>query len=174
MRYAAWTGVGFVVGAGYVLLVGMLSVHTSGALAGAVYDWNNELVEVASPSSPIFSTLASALLGGLVFYGIAVAPRRSSPAVRRSVTLGFALSTIAAVIWAFSKALEVSPDGVPSVGIALGWEGWLEQGGTSPAVHLVVVLTLGALWTSGRAREGHDAARSTLGPPSNEMAGPRA
>jgi hypothetical protein len=166
MKSLAWTTSGVALGVLYVLLTGMLSIQTIGVESGAVFDLNNELVSVTAPKTPVLSTLATALLGGLVFYTLAIAGRKRSASSRVCVLPGFIAASTLLVIWSFFITSDVAPEGVPSVGIALGWEGWVQQGGTNPAVHLLILLTLGALWEattswSKQARDLGDGSRAT-------------
>lgn len=130
----------------YVLLTGILSIQAIGARAGAVFDLNNELVAVTSPRIPVVPMLATALLSGLVFYAVAVVIQKRAIGVRISTVAGFTVAVIALIIWSFTITPDGAPRGVGPVGVAVGWEGWIQKGGTNPAVHLVVVLALGALW----------------------------
>ncbi|MBQ1051932.1 hypothetical protein KBX50_26165 [Micromonospora sp. C51] len=129
----------------YVLLVGILDVQIIGARAGAVFDLNNELVAVTSPSIPVFQMLATASLSGLVFYVVTIGVWKRSARIRVSTGAGFVVAVISLVIWSFAIAPVVVPlGGASPKGIAIGWEGWVQKGGANPAVHVLIILVLGA------------------------------
>ncbi|MDX6231123.1 MAG: hypothetical protein QOH68_71 [Nocardioidaceae bacterium] len=140
-----WTVGALGLGIAYVLAVGVLSVQTMGARAGAKFDLNNELVSVTSPTIPVLPMLGTALLSALVLYAVTFGLRKRSTRTRISVAMAFAAGALSLVVW----SLTMTPAGVLATeGIPLGWEGWIKEGGTSPAVHVVIILALGALWPS--------------------------
>ena len=86
-----WAVGGAALGTAYVLLTGILSVRIIGERAGAVFNLNNEVVEITRPASPWVPTLVSALLSAVVFYAIAVEVRKSNAGTRLAAVGGFHL-----------------------------------------------------------------------------------
>lgn len=146
MKASFWAAGGMALGAVYVALTGIIGVQAVGARAGAVFNLNNEVVGITSPSTPVLQMVATALLAGLVFYAASVRIRTLPALARSSALAGFLVATISLIIWSVTIKPLNAAEGIPDVGIALGWDGWIQQGGTNPAVHLLAVLTLGTLW----------------------------
>ncbi|WP_422770229.1 hypothetical protein ACN28C_26425 [Plantactinospora sp. WMMC1484] len=147
MKTIAWAVGGVALGIVYVLLVGILGIQIIGARAGAVFDLNNELVAVTSPSVPVLQMIASALLSGLVFYVVTIGLQKRTARIRVSTVAGFVVAVTSLVIWSFVIAPDAVPlGGASTEGIAIGWEGWIQEGGVNPAVHVLIVLVLGAHW----------------------------
>jgi len=157
MRSLYWAIAGAALGTAYVLLAGLLNIKIIGSRDGAVFDLNNELVSITEPRIPGLAMFAAALLSGLVFYVIVVGFAKRAVLARVSAATGFVVVALTLVVWSFTITSDAAPYAASSVGIALGWEGWLQEGGPSQAVHLVIVLALGGalrtLW-SARSKEG--------------------
>lgn len=146
MKALVWAVGGAALGSAYVLLVGILGIQIIGARAGAVFDLNNEMTAVTSPTIPMAQMFATVLLGGLVFYLLTVGVRKRAARIRVSTVAGFVAAVGSLVIWSLTITPDAGPQGVTPAGIASGWEGWIQKGGINPAVHLLIVLALGAHW----------------------------
>lgn len=146
-----WFLSGVAVGVAYVLLAGIITIQIAAARGGAVINLNNEVIAVEPPSTPLVQWLASALLGALTFYLVSMKSRRRTAPIRAAISIGFIMSTLVLFVWSLSIADRAVP-GTSSAATPLGWEGWLQEGGANPAVHLVMVLTIGTLALSHAPR----------------------
>ena len=144
-----------VLGAAFVLVVGMLAIQSSGATTGAVFNLNNQVVAVTTPHIPYLQLVAIAVLGSVVtgvglWFVFSKGIEQSA-----TVVLGFAVGVIPLIIWsAILKAgrlagearAEALPPGVP---------GWALHGGGSGIVHVAVMVSVAALllrFVSARSR----------------------
>lgn len=143
---------GVLVGAVYVVLAGLLSIQVIAMQSGAVIDLTNSVVAITSPQLPVLPMLALAALSMLMVYFLATGAQGFRKR-RVAFLAGFGAATLLLVVSSFlfaaRRAVEV---GALSQGLAYGWKGWIEEGGQNSAVHLVLFLSVGALW---RALRGH-------------------
>lgn len=139
----SWFMGGLIVGLCFVLLTGILTIQAVASRSGAVVNLNNEVVAVQSPTIPFMQWLAIAVLGALTFFVMSVYLRDRSALVSYGATTGFAVASIALFAWSL-RVTGDAPPGTDVAATALGWEGWIQEGGTSPAVHVVIMLTIGA------------------------------
>ncbi len=144
MRAAPWFIGGLAVGVAYVLIMGISTVQIAAARGGVVVDLRNEVVEVGSPSTPILQWFVSAVLGVLTFYAIVLHPRRRDVVVRVAAAGGFVVAALALSAWSLAIDDDAASEAV-SAGTALGWKGWIQEGGTNAAVHLMIGLAILAI-----------------------------
>lgn len=134
-------------GAAFVILVGALTVQVIGLQAGAVFDLSNTVVAVTEPRHPVWPSVAIAVLGVLVMVALVAGGRRGG---RPALVGGFVVATAALVVWGFALMVDRDSGGEQTVGVLAGWAGWVEKGGLSPAVHVVLLLALASLWLGAR------------------------
>lgn len=153
-------------GAAFVILVGALTVQVIGLQAGAVFDLSNTVVAVTEPRHPVWPSVAIAVLGVLVMVALVAGGRRGG---RPALVGGFVVATAALVVWGFALMVDRNSAGEQTVGVLAGWTGWVEKGGLSPAVHVVLLLALASLWL-GAGRSADQAATSGLSSSSSSSA----
>lgn len=166
MRNVAWAAAGLVLGAVLVLAVGVLGVQAIGQESGAVLDLANEVVGVTEPQVPWGPALGTALLGALAALALTAGAARLPGATGRDLVAGFTLSTVVLVFWAFQLDADRVADAIDP-GVLRGWSGWLVEGGTSAAVHVVVLVCVVRPWLGGvaaRRRTAGDRAPERLSP----------
>ncbi|MDX2376845.1 hypothetical protein M4I32_08545 [Microbacterium sp. LRZ72] len=123
--------------------VGILSLQAMGREVGGVFDLNNELVSIRPPSIPVLEYAGMALCGAAVFFVVGVWARRIGRGIRWGLWVGFVAASITVVVWSLIVDFETGPAGAEPSSFALeGWPGWLEYGGTNPAVHLLITIVL--------------------------------
>lgn len=132
---AALLGIGASVA--YVGLLGLLEIHAEAIRSGARVDLSNQIVALSEPALPILQYTAISLVGALA----AFCAIRLSRASRWREALAGCLSavvTVSLLIWiAWQMASEFV--GTP-LAFAPAWKGWIQVGGQSAAVLLVVAL----------------------------------
>lgn len=153
MKKLLWGIGGAVLAVLYLVLSGALAIRIIGQKAGAVFDFNNVVVAVTSPRMPYLPLIALATLSVLVVFFLTFAVRGLGFAERRTFVLGFFLVALFLIVWSFLLAVGRSADGDMPVGVAEGWKGWIEQGGASPAVHVVALLAVSSLLMRFQPRE---------------------
>ncbi|MFV2010478.1 MULTISPECIES: hypothetical protein [unclassified Micromonospora] len=174
MKALAWGICGLALGVLFVFVVGILSVQVAGLRAGAVFDLNNVVVAVTSPRVPFLQIFAIATLGGLVTYSFVLGVRKLVRPSWLALVSGFAVSVVVLIFWSFVIAPSVSVGRDLPLGILEGWEGWIQEGGMNPAVHVVFLLALGSLWQFRRAFQHPPAAnRSEEAPEGSQIIIPR-
>lgn len=159
MKVATWGFAGLVLGGVYVLVVGVLSFQAMGQRDGVVFDLSNAVVELTTPRQPIVPMLAVAAVSVLVMYALVAGARRRGRADRLAMVVGFSVAVLALVVTALSApVLRVIEPGVP-VGEVVAWRGWIDKGGVSPAVHVLLLFALGSPWLFPGSRRARDAAQ---------------
>lgn len=155
-----WGLAGAAVGVAYALAAGVVAIQSKAAGYGVVLDMrSNWATALEEPHAPVFELLAGAVLGSVTFYAVVVSRYTGIPRASFAGVLGFLVALLATAVTAFAMP-QVRPreEEGPSIGVAFGWEGWLQEGGTSPAVHALAALALGALcrhaWRASRAHIG--------------------
>lgn len=150
MKKLLWFIAGIIGAAVFTLAVGLLSVQISGALSGAVYDLNNTVVGVANPSLPVLQYVAMAALSALLVYSVTLGV--PGPA-RNGWAAGVSLGLLAFIIWALALRSMLMADSGREHGIPSGIDGWILLGGSNSVVHLLLLVSAGALiFSFGRAR----------------------
>lgn len=149
MRLFAWGVAGGALGVLAVAIIGVMSAQAVALEGGAVLSLNNEVVGVTDPHLPILQFAAIASSGALISYmltlGVAAWPRGR----RHSLLIGFCITVGAlSVLGLYLAAARDEAAGGISVGFARGWQGWIEEGATNSAVHLLLILSLGTLVVS--------------------------
>lgn len=145
MRRAAAVLIGALGGAAFVLVVGVLEIHATGARAGAVYDLRNVVVGITQPAVPWLQLAAIALLSAsIVLLGV-LTLRKGSQRLTAVCIASFVLVCLVLIGWAMvALSQEVDASRVSS-GVAEGVRGWVEKGGQHAAVHVVVLVAVGLL-----------------------------
>lgn len=144
MRNLGWGICGVMLGLVFVLVNGTLEVQVIGQEAGAVLNFNNTMVTVASPRTPLLPLAAIAVLSFLVMLFLTLGTTNLPRQSRWSFVGGFFLATAALITWAFFLTGGTEgPD--TTLGILEGWQGWVEKGGRSSAVHVVALLSVASL-----------------------------
>ena len=157
MRNAAWGLAGLAVSLVFVCGIGILTIQRTGLLGGAVYDLSNQLVWVTAAGPALLPLLAVAALSALVVFVLVAAvrnrPRRSQSLFRVS----FAVATAALIGVSLWSLVAGYAENGPTRGFSLGVLGWIEEGGTSSVVHVVLLFMLTVLWVrrdTGRTPPG--------------------
>jgi hypothetical protein len=153
MKNIAIGAAGAVIGALYVVIIGLLSVQVIGLQAGAVFDLGNTVVGITEPQVPIWPLLAIVVLSALVIVGLVVLHRAASRTAGVALIAGFALAAAVVVVWAFILAAGRDSGGEQTVGVLGGWVGWVEKGGLNSATHLVIVLAVASFWLPSRPQK---------------------
>jgi hypothetical protein len=166
IKSAVWGICGIATGAVFVLVTGIFTIQALGLAAGGQYDLDNSLAFFTPPRVPILMMCALAVLSAVVIFVLTVAMRNCSKISRMTFTSGFSVATLLLVILSFAFAATGRTPETPMIGVAPGWQGWLNHGGSSSAVHLVLLLAVGSLWMHSRSpqRTPHDATVSTTKP----------
>lgn len=157
MRNAAWALAGVAVSLVFVFGIGILTIQRTGLMGGAHFDLSNQLVRVTQPGPALLPLLAIAAWSALVVFVLVAAvrnrPRRSQFLFRVS----FATATAALIgVSLWSLVAGYAQNGLTQ-GFSLGILGWIEEGGASSVVHVVLLFMLVVLWVrhdSGRTRTG--------------------
>ncbi|MGV8858828.1 hypothetical protein [Rhodoglobus sp.] len=147
----AWGISGIATGAVFVLVAGLLTIQASGLAAGAQYALNNSLASIITPRVPYLMMGALAVLSAAVVFSLTVAMRNRSAVSRMAFTSGFSAATLLLIIASFAFAATGMTPETPMIGVAPGWQGWLNRGGSSSAVHLVLLLSVGLLWLHSKS-----------------------
>lgn len=156
MKAAAWGFSGLVLGGVYVLVVGVLSIQAKGQRVGAVFDLSNSVVEVTTARQPIVPMLAVAAVSALVMYALVFGARRRARSDRLALVGGFSVVVLALVVTALqAPVLRIIEPGIP-LGESVAWRGWVDEGGVSPAVHVLLFLAIGSAWLFPGSRRAHD------------------
>jgi len=163
MKSAVWGICGIAVGAVFVLVAGILTIQALGLAAGGQYDLSSSVISFIPRRVPYLLMCALAVLSAVVIFALTVAMRNRSKIVRMAFTGGFTVATLTLIVLSFVFAATGRTPETPMIGVAPGWQGWLNHGGSSSAVHLVVLLAVGSLWmrSSSPQRTPHNAAVST-------------
>lgn len=147
MRFTKWAFLGVAVGVVFVVIVGVLSIQVIGRRAGMVFGLDNVPVGLTVPQVPFVPMLAIAAVSTLVMYSLTRLVRRNSRRSRVAFVAGFSVSTALLILLAFGIAPGVdTPRGELPLGVLAGWRGWIQEGGASPAVHVLLFLAIGSLW----------------------------
>lgn len=154
MRTVVWGVSGIALGVAYVFVIGSLSIQVTGRRLGAVLDLKNEIVSVSPPTVPIVPMLGIAVVSGLVMYVLTAAVRALPRVHRLAWVVGFALTVLAlvALSWLGPADRFIDPD--RPRGMPAGWQGSFEQGGDSPAVHVLLLFAIGSAWLYPGSRGG--------------------
>lgn len=143
---------GAVVGALYVVIIGLLSIQVIGLQAGAVFDLSNTVVGITEPQVPVWPLLGIVVLSALVIVGLVVFQGAVPRAAGVSLVAGFALSALVIVVWAFILTAGRDSGGEQTVGVLRGGAGWVEKGGLNSATHVVTALAMASLGLRSRAQ----------------------
>ncbi|QAV71178.1 hypothetical protein ESZ53_12450 [Salinibacterium sp. UTAS2018] len=141
-----WAICGAASGAVFVFVAGILTIQASGLAAGAQYALNNSVQSIITPRVPYLMMGALALLGLAATFALTVAMRHRSRASQLAFIGSFSTATLLLVIASFALGATGMTPETPMIGVAPGWQGWLNRGGSSSAVHLVLLLAVGLLW----------------------------
>jgi hypothetical protein len=150
IKNVVWGICGAATGVVFVFVAGLVTIQARGIAAGAQYDLNNSLALIITPRVPYLMMSALALLSTAVIFALAVAMRKRSTISRLTFTGSFSVATLLLIIASFAFAATGRTPETPMIGIAPGWQGWLNHGGSSSAVHLVLLLAVGLLWMHSR------------------------
>lgn len=147
MRWLVWAVAGAALGALLVLVVGVLSIQVIAQESGAVVDLENTIVAIDEPRLPVLPLAGIAVLSAAALGALWAAPRGDDGRGRTALPAAFALATATLVV--VGGASAASPTPLPD-GLTPGWRGWLEHGAMSPAVHVMLLLSLALLVRSLR------------------------
>jgi len=166
IKNAVWGICGAATGAVFVFVAGIVTIQALGLAAGGQYNLDNSLAFFTPPRVPILMMCALAVLSAAVIFALTVAMRKRSTVSRMAFTSGFSAATLLLIILSFAFAATGRTPETPMIGVAPGWQGWLNHGGSSSAVHLALLLSVGLLWLHSRSpkRTHHDATVSTPKP----------
>src|SRR5690606_19312530 len=109
------------------------------------YDIGNVVVAVTTPRTPFLQIVATTALNGLVVYALTLGARRRQREAA-AVAASFSIATSLLILASFLSTPSTGPDGGLPVGVAAGWQGWLQEGGANPSIHLVLIVAVGACW----------------------------
>ncbi|WP_326551689.1 hypothetical protein [Micromonospora sp. NBC_01813] len=154
VKVLTWGVFGAAVGALLVVVVGILSVQAVGLRSGAVLDLNNALVAITSPQVPYLQIFAIAVLSSAVVGSLVLGIRKLARPCGVALVAGFGVSAAALISWSFAITPDIRVARDLPLGILAGWEGWIQQGGINSAVHVALLLVLGASWQFRRPRQG--------------------
>lgn len=160
VKTASGALVGAIAGAVYVLVVGVLEIHSIGARAGAVYDLNNVVVGITRPGVPWLQLVAIALVSASILY-VGAFELRGIP--QRPATAGvvsFVAVCLASIGWALVELSQSLVDGGAQSGVSEGLRGWIEKGGQHAAVHVVALFGLGILLLRSRSHRNPPATQN--------------
>jgi hypothetical protein len=149
----SWSICGMALSGVLVFVTGFLGVQAAGQQLGAVLDLNNTVVAVTSPRVPFLTMFAMAALGAAVLYVLTLGARSSGRGSRLAIVVAFALATLLLVVWSFLISSSQGLGNDSSLVVSPGWKGWLEKGGVSPVVHLMIVVSVGSIWLYPGSRE---------------------
>lgn len=161
VKTAAGVLVGAIAGAVYVLVVGVLEIHSIGARAGAVYDLNNVVVGITRPGVPWLQLVGIAVLSAGILY-VGAFELREIP--QRPATAGvasFVAVCLAAIGWALMELSQSLVDGGVRSKVSEGLHGWIEKGGQHAAVHVVALFGLGILLLRSRGHRNPPATQNS-------------
>ncbi len=165
VKSAVWGICGIALSVVFVFAVGILSIQMAGLRLGAIVDLNNTLVAVTTAHVPFPQMIAIAVLSALVLFVLTVVVRKRATRSRVTFVIGFSVATLLLVSLAFVLAPFRGPVEGLSIGFEPGWVGWLGEGGSSPAVHVIFFLAVASIWLYSGARhpEAHsDSTTSTV------------
>lgn len=128
----------------YVFVGGIIKIQMMGAANGAVFNFQNEVVGVTTARTPVLHPISLAVLGLLIVLALLVPANWKGKSFLFGSLLSFAITTASLAVWAATIRDTNAP--APTVGLPLGWEGWLQRGGANPAAHLSALLAIAALW----------------------------
>ena len=141
-----WAVAGTALSVLFVVGVGILTFQRSGVSGGAVYGMSNELVGVTTPNPGFLHLAGIVALGVLVVGVLTVAAASRPPRSRLLLRAGFAVTTAALIVTSVSLLLRAyAAEGIPQ-STPLGWNGWIQVGGSTPVVGLVLLLVGGVVW----------------------------
>ncbi|TDE96004.1 hypothetical protein EXU48_07095 [Occultella glacieicola] len=172
MRFVAGLVAGLLAGTVYVLTCGLLAIRAEAVRAGAIVDLDNQIVAITDPRFPILPFALSAAAGAAMVYGLVYrAGSRRSPA-DVGLVCGALVACVSLIAW---SATSDADHLARPASFAVGWEGWVQFGGRSQAVHLVTVLLgvtlVRALWAVWQLREarGESGSEASRDAPSMEV-----
>jgi hypothetical protein len=154
MKPMAWTIVGIAASLLFVLGTGGFAIQRIGLKMGAVFGLNGELVGVTTPGPALLPLGAIAAVSAVALAALTLGVRRLAPRSRFLVRIGFTAATAVLVVVAL-VSLSFGA-GLTSYslqqGMMPGWDAWLEEGGSSSAVHVVLLVMGGCLWLDRGSR----------------------
>lgn len=151
MKFALGACYGFALALVYILVGGVSVIQSIGVSSGAVLNLQNDVVGITSARTPVFLPISLAILGLLVMLVLLEPTRRGLTKFGTASLVTYAVSIVIFAVWAATIRDPRVPE--PTIGIPVGWEGWLQRGGTNPAAHLTALLTLAVLWFRSSKRE---------------------
>jgi hypothetical protein len=153
MKTILWFVVGLAEAVIFVFAIGLLSIQESGALSGAVYDLNNVVVAVTSPSLPALQYVAIAALSLVTVYFVTLGKATLIRSARLALATGLSVGLSLFIVWALALRATLISDTGREQGIPAGWNGWVLLGGSNSVVHLVLLLAVTALVLDLRHRD---------------------
>lgn len=159
MKPILWVIAGLVLNSLFILGVGILTIQIIALKGGGVLGLDNQLIAVTKPSPALLQLLGIASLSTLVLLALTFGVAGREPVSRTQFRSGFVVTSIVLIT---AATIMVSVDYVPNtlqLGFSVGPRGWLEEGGISPAVHIVFLVALAVLWldpgvrTRGKAQD---------------------
>ena len=161
VKNAVWGICGIALSVVFVFVVGILSIQVVGLRGGAVLDLSNMAVAVTTAHVPFPQMIAIAVLSALVLFVLTVVVRKRATRFRVAFVVGFSVATLLLVSLAFVLAPFRGPVEGLSIGFEPGWVGWLGEGGSSPAVHVIFFLAVASIWLYSGARHPEAHSEST-------------
>ncbi|HXH33900.1 MAG TPA: hypothetical protein VNJ54_05750 [Plantibacter sp.] len=174
MNKVLWLLGGFVVSVLCVLLVGVLSIQIIGLSGGAVFGLDNSLVGVTAPSPGLLQLLAIAAVSAAVLCLLTLAITKQQLASQVAFRLGFvvgaSIQIVASVVLLMQRFEIVDLNEGPAPWV----EGWLARGGSESAVHVVFLIAMYVLITSGiLLRRGYvNRSNKEMGQPRSNVTSP--
>lgn len=146
MKNVAWVIAGIAAGVILVFGVGILTIQRIGLKGGAVFDLHGELVAVTEPGPGLLQLLAIAVGSALVAFGLTVGVGSRSRLARLLVRGSFAATTTLLIATSLSLLAGDYTQKSLTTGITPGWNGWIEEGGSTSVVHLVLLVVVAVMW----------------------------
>lgn len=137
------TLVGIVLSALFIAGVGILTIQKIGVNGGAVFGLDNQLAAVSEPGPALAQLSAIAVLSALVIFAMSpVIHGRTKARPALMLRLSFCAATVIQVaITLVLLSMDYTVNGLED-GFPPWWQGWLEAGGSSPAVHVTMLVVI--------------------------------
>lgn len=133
---------GMLAGVVFVVVTGILSIQTSGRTMGALYNLNNEIVYVMNPGIASLQYVVFAGLFGLTLVVLTTGVLSDWKGHAAARLAGFSAALIALIPVAFVLA-QARISSHQQFGMwPEGWRGWIDSGGTSAAMILMLMVAL--------------------------------
>ncbi|MGC5627182.1 hypothetical protein ACPYO6_02895 [Georgenia sp. Z1344] len=137
-----------------VLATGFFEIQIMGLSQGGVYGLDNTLVGVKSPETPVLQISALASINVLALVSVVGIIARGSQALRWSFAVVFLVVVSTLIVWSYLIPNAIEHE--LNLGVQPGWLGWIQWGGSSPAVHVTLLAVVVFSWLLFRILAGQD------------------